>query len=75
MASLARSVITGVNLVARAKTNQRVFQDPREAAEWLLGLPSQPAPLRGAFPRLWPHIQEIMRIRSRTEAGQARIAG
>ena len=75
MASLARSVITGINLVARAKTNQRVFQDPREASEWLLGLPSQPEPLRGTFPKLWPHIQEIMRLRSRTEAGQARIAG
>jgi hypothetical protein len=74
IASLARSVITGVNLVARQKTNQRVFQDPREAAEWLLGLPSQPPTLRGSFPKLWPHIQEIMRVRSRTDAGEPRIA-
>jgi hypothetical protein len=75
MASLARSVITGVNLVARAKTNQRVFQNPREGAEWLLELPSQPPALRGSFPKLWPHIQEIMHLRSRAEQGQARIAG
>jgi len=75
MASLARSVITGVNLLARAKTTQKVFQNPQEAAEWLLGLPTQPPEIRDSFPKLWPHIQEIMHQRSRSDAGQARIAG
>jgi hypothetical protein len=74
MASLARSVITGINLLARAKTSQRVFQDTREATGWLVGLPSQPAGIQGEFDTLWPQIDKIMQQRSRASAGQARIA-
>jgi hypothetical protein len=75
MASLARSVITGINLLARAKASQKVFQDTQEAAAWLLSLQSQPPPIRGSFAELWPDIEKLLQERSRTNAGQARIAG
>ncbi len=74
MASLARSVITGINLLARAKTSQRVFQDTREATAWLVSLPAQPAGVRDELDTLWPQIEKIMQQRSRSSTGQARIA-
>ena len=74
MASLARSVITGINLVARSKAPQRVFQDAKEATEWLCSIPGQPEWVRGADPRLWPEIQRILDERSRNAAGAPKIA-
>jgi hypothetical protein len=74
MASMARSVITGINLIARAKSPQRVFQDPREATEWLCGLPAQPPDLRTGLPKLWPAIEALLRERSRADTGPPRIA-
>ena len=75
MASLARSVITGINLLARAKASQKVFQDTREAAAWLLSLQAHPPQLRGSFADLWPDIEKLLNERSRSNAGAARIAG
>jgi hypothetical protein len=74
MASMARSVITGINLIARAKSPQRVFQDPREATEWLCGLPAQPAEIQTGLPRLWAAIEELLRERNRKVSGPPKIA-
>lgn len=74
MASLARSVITGINLIARSKAPQRVFQDAREGTEWLCSLPGQPEGIRGAEGVLWPAIEQIMRERSRHLSGAPKIA-
>lgn len=75
MASLARSVITGINLLARAKASQKVFQDTREATAWLLSLQAQPPGIRNSFGDLWPEIEQLLHQRSRSNAGQAKIAG
>ena len=75
MASLARSVITGINLLARARASQRVFQDSREATAWLVSLPTQASEIRDSFDTIWPAIDKLLAERSRSVAGQARIAG
>jgi len=75
MASLARSVITGINLLARSKASQRVFQDSREATAWLCTLSAQPPAIRDSFGTLWPEIERLLVERSRSAAGQAKIAG
>jgi hypothetical protein len=74
MASMARSVITGINLIARATSPQRVFQDPREATTWLCGLPAQPPDIRTGLPKLWPAIEDLLRERSRSVSGPPKIA-
>ncbi len=74
MASLARSVITGINLLARSKAPQRVFQDSQEGTLWLCGLPTQPPGIRGEGDKFWPPVQELLRERSRSAAGAPKIA-
>jgi hypothetical protein len=74
MASMARSVITGINLIARAKAPQRVFQDAREATEWLCGLPAQPPALKEGVSKVWPAIEQLLRERSRKASGAPKIA-
>lgn len=74
MASLARSVITGINLVARNRANQKVFQSSEEATRWLLELPAQPTDLRGSFGTVWPHVERLLRERSRSATASPRIA-
>ena len=59
-ASLARSLITGVNLLARSKARQRVFKDPKEAAEWVCTLADQPSDIRDGLPRVWAELQRLL---------------
>jgi hypothetical protein len=60
-ASLARSLITGVNLLARSKARQRVFKDPQEATQWVCELDGQTPEIRKAHPDLWAEIQRLLR--------------
>jgi hypothetical protein len=55
-ASLVRSVLTGVNLLARARAPQRVFTRANEAVRWLSGLPQQVPELRDAE-RVWAALE------------------
>ena len=59
-ASLARSLITGVNLLARSKAKQKVFKDPREASQWVCALENQTPELRDALPRIWPALHQML---------------
>jgi len=59
-ASLARSLITGVNLLARSKARQKVFKDPREASQWVCALENQTPELRDSLPRIWPALQQML---------------
>ena len=59
-ASMARSVITGINLLARAKSRQRVFQSPKEGLSWLCGVDGQPADVRDQFATIWPSLEELV---------------
>lgn len=59
-ASLARSLITGVNLLARSKARQRVFKDPHEATQWVCGIEDQPTELRTAGKQLWAEIERLL---------------
>ena len=59
-ASLARSLITGVNLLARSKSRQRVFKEPREAAEWVCLLDGQPSEIRDAHVRVWAELERLV---------------
>ncbi|NUP12542.1 MAG: hypothetical protein HOW73_41390 [Polyangiaceae bacterium] len=65
-ASLARSVITGIHLVARSRASQRVFQDPREATKWLCSLPKQPPEIASGFESIWPAFEKLLKERRRT---------
>lgn len=51
-ASLVRSILTGVNLVAGARAPQRVFKRTEDAVRWVCGLPRQAAELRDGE-RVW----------------------
>jgi hypothetical protein len=59
-ASLARSLITGVNLLARSKARQKVFKDPREATQWICALENQTAEVRQAMPRTWAAFERML---------------
>lgn len=59
-ASLARSLITGVNLLARSKSRQRVFKEPKEAAEWVCAIEEQPAEIRDARTRVWAELERLV---------------
>jgi hypothetical protein len=58
-ASLARSLITGVNLLARSKARQRVFKDPREATEWVCTIEEQPPEILDARERVWVELERL----------------
>lgn len=60
-ASLARSLITGVNLLARSKARQRVFKDPREATQWVCALDNQTKELRTSLARTWTELDRMLR--------------
>jgi hypothetical protein len=59
-ASLARSLITGVNLLARSKARQKVFKDPREATQWIGTLDNQTPELREAVPSAWVSFEKML---------------
>jgi hypothetical protein len=59
-ASLARSLITGVNLLARSKAKQRVFKDPREATQWVCALDNQTNEVRDALPAAWAALERLL---------------
>ncbi len=60
-ASMVRSVITGINLVARSRAKQRVFKDPEEATYWLCTLDTQPAEIRDTHAQTWAEIDKLLR--------------
>lgn len=64
-ASMARSVITAINLFARSRAPQRVFQDPREAMQWVCSLPKQPPEIRNGVAPLWTAFDRLLKERSR----------
>ena len=70
-ASLARSVITGINLFARSRASQRVFQNPKEATEWLCTLPTQPPDLRNQVDGIWTAFEKILRDRKKGKPANA----
>lgn len=51
-ASVVRSILTGVNLVAGARAPQRVFKSTEEGVRWVCALPQQDPQLRDAD-RVW----------------------
>ena len=59
-ASLARSLITGVNLLARSKARQRVFKDPHEATQWVCGIEDQPEEIRRATKLVWNEFERML---------------
>jgi hypothetical protein len=59
-ASLARSLITGVNLLARSKAKQKVFKDPREATQWVCALDNQIADVRTAMQPTWSALDQML---------------
>jgi hypothetical protein len=59
-ASLARSLITGVNLLARSKAKQKVFKDPREATQWVCALENQTPEVRTSLPRAWASLEQML---------------
>jgi hypothetical protein len=59
-ASMVRSTITAVNLLARARARQRVFKDPREAALWICAHPQQPEAIRAAGHALAAALQTLL---------------
>jgi hypothetical protein len=59
-ASMARSAITAVNLLARSRTKQRVFKDPHEAALWVCSLDVQPPEVRFAGRKLADALQKLL---------------
>jgi hypothetical protein len=58
--SIARSVITAVNLLARSDIKTRVFKDPVQAVQWLCALEEQPAAIHSAAPRLAEAIRKLL---------------
>jgi hypothetical protein len=58
--SMARSVITAVNLLARSRARQRVFKDPLEGVLWLCALEGQPSEIKEASSRIWPAVQRLL---------------
>jgi len=59
-ASLARSLITGVNLLSGSRSKQRVFQEARETVPWLCGLENQPPEIRDQATPLWEAFQKLL---------------
>lgn len=59
-ASMVRSTITAVNLLARSRARQRVFKDPREAALWICAHPQQPEVIRAAGGALAAELQRLL---------------
>jgi hypothetical protein len=59
-ASLARSLITGVNLLARSKARQKVFKDPHEASQWVCALDNQTPEVRESLPVLKNALQRML---------------
>jgi hypothetical protein len=59
-ASMARSAITAVNLLARSRTKQRVFKDPHEAALWVCSLEVQPPEIRFVARKLADALQKLL---------------
>jgi hypothetical protein len=59
-ASMARSAITAVNLLARSRTKQRVFKDPYEATLWVASLEVQPPEIRSAADNLATWVRKLL---------------
>lgn len=59
-ASIARSLLTGVNLIARSKAQQRTFKDPKEGIHWLCEIERQPDEVRAAAGDAWASIDGIL---------------
>jgi hypothetical protein len=59
-ASLARSLITGVNMLSGSRSRQRVFQDARETVTWLCALDNQPPEIRDGGPQIWDAFQKLL---------------
>jgi hypothetical protein len=59
-ASLARSLITGVNLLARSKAKQKVFKDPHEATQWVCALENQTPEVRGSLSPTWTAFERML---------------
>jgi hypothetical protein len=59
-ASLARSLITGVNLMSGSRSRQRVFQDVKESIVWLCALENQPTEIRDGHPQILDGVQKLL---------------
>jgi hypothetical protein len=59
-ASLARSLLTGVNLVVRSKAQQKVFQEVRPCVEWLCGLDTQSKEIRALTIPILAEFQKLL---------------
>ncbi len=59
-ASIARSLLTGVNLVARSKAQQKTFKEPEDGIRWLCSLEKQPPEIRAAASDAWASIDAIL---------------
>ena len=59
-ASLARSLITGVNLLSGSRSKQRVFQVAKESVPWLCALENQPAEIRDDAARIWDEFKKLL---------------
>src|SRR5579859_7409443 len=59
-ASLARSLITGVNLLSGSRSKQKVFQDLDEAVGWVCGQPGQPPELRDGGSKILAEIRKLL---------------
>lgn len=59
-ASLARSLLTGVNLVVRSKAQQKVFQEVKPCVEWLCGLDSTSKEIKSQTPTILAEFQKLL---------------
>ncbi len=59
-ASLARSLLTGVNLVARSKAQQKVFQEAKPCVDWLCGLDTQPNDIKAQAAPIFAEFQKLL---------------
>jgi hypothetical protein len=59
-ASMARSAITAVNLLARSRTRQRVFKDAHEATLWVCSDEQQPADIRSEARNIAGAVRQLL---------------
>ncbi len=59
-ASLARSLITGVNMLSGSRSRQRVFQDLHESCKWVCELDGQTPDIRDDQAKIWDAFQKLM---------------
>lgn len=67
MATVFRSIITGVHLVARVKTPNRVFSELHEAVRWIAAQPGQ-------VPTIAEHVEAILAACERSGVANSRSA-